>query len=80
MAEGIDRYEFESWMKLLRDDVQGVHTRLDVLNGRTRTVETEIAVLKDRSANGGKHGAVAGGAVAFLVGVFEVVRHVFSKP
>lgn len=30
--------------------ITAVHDRLDLLNGRTRASETEIAVLRDRSA------------------------------
>ncbi len=45
----LTREEFIEHFRLLRDDVKGVHTRLDVLNGRTRAVETEVAVLKDRA-------------------------------
>ncbi len=33
----------------LMDALKGIHTRLDTLNGRTRTSEREIAVLADRS-------------------------------
>lgn len=29
--------------------ISGVHTRLDVLNGRTRIVESKVTVLEDRS-------------------------------
>lgn len=42
----LERDEFESWMKLLREDIAGVHARLDGLNGRTRTAENKIAVLE----------------------------------
>ena len=42
----IRRDEFEGWMHVLRDDIQGVHSRLDVLNGRTRINERDIAVLQ----------------------------------
>ena len=41
--------EFERWMEVLRNDIQGVHARLDTLNGRTRASETAIAVLQDRA-------------------------------
>lgn len=44
----IDQDEFQRWMTLLRGDIQGVHDRLDELNGRTRSNEQDIAVLKDR--------------------------------
>lgn len=43
-------------LRELKDDIldritggfQGVHERLDGLNGRTRAVETKVAVLEDR--------------------------------
>lgn len=44
----VEREEFQVWMELLRRDIQGVHDRLDTLNGRTREVEQDVAVLKDR--------------------------------
>lgn len=47
MAE-LSRDEWEGWMRLLREDIRGVHDRLDELNGRTRTNERDIAVLQDR--------------------------------
>jgi len=45
----LSRDEFEGWMKLLREDVQGVHARLDLLNGRTRGNEKDIAVLQSKT-------------------------------
>lgn len=30
--------------------IKGIHDRLDVLNGRTRATELEVAVIKDRAA------------------------------
>jgi hypothetical protein len=64
---GIEREEFEAWMRVLRSDIHGVHTRLDDLNGRTRKAETEIAVLKDRgdqSKDGHARYAGWGGVIA----------------
>lgn len=53
--------EFTRAMTLLREDnarleargveaFRGIHERLDVLNGRTRKLETEIALLQDWQA------------------------------
>jgi hypothetical protein len=44
----LERDEFEAWMGLLRGDIKGVHERLDGLNGRTRTVESKVAVLESQ--------------------------------
>jgi hypothetical protein len=46
----LEREEFKSWMELLRNDIAGVHERLDELNGRTRVVENKVAVLEDRGS------------------------------
>lgn len=43
---GLSRDEFLEHIGLVREDVQGVHVRLDALNGRTRSAENTIAVLK----------------------------------
>jgi hypothetical protein len=73
MAE-LSRDEFENWMRVLREDIQGVHERLDGLNGRTRRVENKVSVLEDRASAGRKEGAVAGGIAAVVVGAAELVR------
>ena len=44
--------------------LKGIHTRLDTLNGRTRTSEREIAVLADRS---GRINAIAISALSAVV-------------
>ncbi len=44
----IQREEFNAWMQTLQRDIQGVHNRLDLLNGRTRIVENKVSVLEDR--------------------------------
>lgn len=69
MTKPIDDSEFQRWMHVLREDIQGVNTRLDVLNGRTRTNEKAIAVLEDRAlrdpaARWGVVGAVIAGVAA----------------
>lgn len=64
MAE-LSRDEFLEHMGLLREDVKAVHSRLDVLNGRTRAVEIDVAVLQDRGEeyrkSGRNWGLTAGG-------------------
>ena len=64
----IERQEFENWMQVLREDIRGTHIRLDELNGRTRSAENEIAVLKDRGSRDNTArfagvGSLLGGAV-----------------
>lgn len=47
----ITRDDLHDLRDVLREDIKGVHDRLDDLNGRTRKAEEQIAVLKDRSSN-----------------------------
>ena len=47
----LTREEFIVHVGLLREDIHGVHDRLDMLNDRTRTAEQDIAVLKDRATS-----------------------------
>ena len=42
----IDRDEFKDAIDRLYHGIEGVHTRLDTLNGRTRTTEIDIATIK----------------------------------
>ena len=37
--------------KDIKDDFQGVHDRLDTLNGQTRSNTVDIAILKERSVS-----------------------------
>ena len=57
----------------LMDALKGIHTRLDTLNGRTRTSEREIAVLADRS---GRINAIAISALSAVVAaaIYWVMR------
>jgi hypothetical protein len=75
----LSRDEFENWMEVLRDDIKGVHERLDALNGRTRTNERDIAVLvsqyaagKDVTARRTAWGSAGLGALGVL---FELWKH-----
>lgn len=52
----------------LRERVDGVNARLDVLNGRTRTSELAIAVLNDRSERAESHARLWGGGAGAAVG------------
>lgn len=58
----IDRDEFKDAIDRLYGGIQGVHARLDTLNGRTRTNELDIATIKARFvAYASAAGAVIGG-------------------
>ena len=57
----VSRDEFYRAILDIREDIAGVNNRLDELNGRTRSAETDIAVLKDR---GMRQSLSAGGAGA----------------
>ena len=46
--EPITREEFREAIAQVREDIKGVHTRLDALNGRVRTSEDAIARLQER--------------------------------
>lgn len=48
--DSVNSAEFSRWMNLIQDGIKGVHDRLDTLNGRTREVESDVAVLKAQSA------------------------------
>ena len=65
--------EFQRWMQVLRDDIQGVNTRLDVLTGRTRDAEQKIAVLESQGKTDpiARWGAAIGAAAAGALGWFK---------
>lgn len=65
----IEREEFQAAVAFIREDIRGVQTRLDALNGRTRRNERAIDVLQDRSLAHRRHGAAWGG---FVGGVLMV--------
>lgn len=58
-------------LQYLRDGVDGINKRLDTQNGRIRTLENDMAVVKDRQSearqDGGKWGGIAGGFAGGLV-------------
>ena len=62
----ISRDEFNRLYQLVETGFQGVHSRLDHLNGRTRTTEQKIAVLEDRS-DGRWWGGALGGVVVTVI-------------
>jgi len=76
----IDRDEFRDAVHLIRDDIAGVHTRLDALNGRTRANELEIVRLQERQRRQTKKGAAWLGSLSVvLAGLAEGLRWVLTK-
>ena len=56
-------------LEYLKDGVDGINSRLDAQNGRIRTTETEIAVLKDRSEGQRKTSGAWGAGGGFVGGL-----------
>lgn len=56
-------------LEYLRDGVDGINARLDAQNGRIRTAETDIAVLKDRQSEARKTGGTWGAGGGLLGGL-----------
>lgn len=58
-------------LEYIRAAVDAVNARLDIINGRVRTTEIDIAVLRDRASearnSGAKWGAGVGAGVAGAV-------------
>lgn len=73
----MDDFQFQT----LQKGIDGIHARLDKLNGRVGENEQEIAVLKDRSdraeRQGGLYGAMAGGLIS---GVVLTVKAWMGRP
>jgi hypothetical protein len=83
MGDELSRAEFLAHIGYLREDVAGITTRLDRLNGKTDTHSQKIAVLEDRADEardvaraeakkaGGRWGAVGmfGGGV--IVAIYQ---------
>jgi hypothetical protein len=70
--------EILTHIEYIRDGIDGINARLDALNGRTRKVEQDVAVLHDRAdqavaslsankATAVKWGAGFGAAIAALI-------------
>jgi hypothetical protein len=72
--------EFDRLYTLMKDGFDGVHNRLDELNGRTRGTERAIAVLEDRGVRSPDYKARWGaGIVGAAVGAAEILRQVLGK-
>jgi hypothetical protein len=76
MSTELNNDVFEQWMGVLQRDIQGIHARLDVLNGRTRSNETDIAILKERSevlkdTKKSWDGVIGGLLVAAILGAWK---------
>ena len=79
MAEHLTKDEFLAHVTYIREDIAAVHARLDTLNGRTRTLETAVAVLQDRSSEAKATGRAAGaGAGAVIGGILIAVWQYFG--
>lgn len=74
----VDRDEFRQWMSVLRDDIKGVHVRLDAQNGRTRTLENKVAVLEDRGEHAkdpkARWGAVGAGFAGLVGALYQWLK------
>lgn len=78
----LSREEFLTHVEIIRADIKGVSDRLDTLNGRTRSVEKDVAVLFDRSegvkmdatAAGRKSAGKWGAAIAGGATIAEIVH------
>ena len=62
---------------MMRDGFAGVHERLDTLNGRTRTLELQVATNTEklrarRSVSAGVWGGVGIGLAALFKGLFDL--------
>lgn len=76
----ISRDEFHAWMEDIKAGIHGIHSRLDALNGRTRSAEQDIAVLRDRSnISKGSAAAWGGGISGLVVGLVEIVKWFTGK-
>jgi hypothetical protein len=68
----ISREEIDRLYTTMDQGFRGVHTRLDLSNGRLGKAETDIAVLKDRAERTATSGAVWGSGVgAAVAGLLE---------
>jgi len=63
----VSREEFYRAVDDIRQDIAGVNGRLDKLNGRTRTNEIDIGVLKDRGTRQAIGAGGAGGAAGIVL-------------
>ena len=72
-----DNKEWDRLYDLLKDGFDGVHNRLDQLNGRTRTVESKVAVLEDRGVRDPTARWTAASAIG-LGALVEVVKQVWG--
>ena len=67
----LSREEFVTHIELLHTGIKGVHDRLDKLNDRTRTTETQIAVLRSSAK---REAAKWGGGIAGLATIAELMH------
>lgn len=75
----LSRAEFLAHMGYVRQDLAEVKDHLAQLNGRTREVETKIAILEVAEPQASKAAAWGGGVGGVIVGVAEAARWIFGK-
>lgn len=80
----LEREDLQFFTELIREDIKGVHVRLDALNGKTNRNTTDIAVLQSQQEQNNKsmRNQSVGwgtGAGAFVGGLIIAVYQYFSK-
>ena len=83
MPEPLSRDEFIRHIDYVRADINEVKDHLDRLNGRTRTVESQLAVLEHQVEHldppTGKAAAWGGGVAGVFMAAGEVIKWFFGK-
>lgn len=74
----IERDEFQAAVLAIRSDIQGVHARLDALNGRTRTNENNIIRIQERMKQK-SHWPKIGGVSGIAALLAEAGKWYFAK-
>ena len=74
----ISREEFQRLYDTIDDGFRGVHVRLDRMNGRIGTAETDIAVLQEKSS-AARSAAWGGGIGGVMIGLVESVKWLMGR-
>lgn len=72
--DDLRRAEFIERVDMIRADIREIHVRLDVMNGRTRLLEQDVAALKERTGGTARSAAIGSGVAAAVYGIVEIVR------
>ena len=71
--------EIFTHLEYIRDGIDGINERLDALNGRTRKVEQDVAVLHDRAEQGTEATAAAkASAIKWGAGIGAALSALFA--